>query len=546
MRSLATTASILALLACSTCAREDEAQLVLEFRHQLGDQPLALGEARTTRYGQTVALDHLRYWVSNIRLGNRESGDEYAIPDSYYLVEQTADNTRLSLALTVPAGSFDTLAFHIGVDPEPNASLDAMAGELMPGIGMDWSWDTGYKFLRTEGQLLDDDTQFVIHVGGDPLYKQLRAELDQPLSLTGGEQTSITLAADVDRLFVGVDLSANSQILGGPVDSLAGKIAGNYSRMFTLVAGGERVAMQPSSPNLVDDDGEIPRDNTPPSLAAAPTDLTGLACEPVPGRPAEQERSCLTPFVHELESTSSYDAGMFTAITQAGAQVLAPASGVVHELRFTSHDESSHTDRFRVTIRPSPDSAFFLELHDVVQPVVEAGDEVIAGDLLGQAASHYHESFSAVPFAVVRRQELVQRLCPLRYAEPEFADGYQAALAQGNAAWPEHANDSLCVATSLVCVNEPCEQPSDFVTAHGDIDAGRRLYASSCATCHGSEGEGDIAPPLCSGPSCPCTSCIDHAILAERIAFDMPPEGSCEGNCAADIAAFILHEFVQP
>lgn len=546
-RSIAPSAlGLLVLLACSTCASADRATLVLEFRHQLAGEPLQLDDVRTTRYGQTVAFEHLRYWVSNISLADSVGGDEYSIPDSYYLIEQTPEHTRLTLALEVPAGRWDTLAFHIGVDPEPNASLDASAGELMPGIGMDWSWDTGYKFFRTEGEIVDADERFVIHVGGDPLYKRLQAELDRPLALEGGEQTTITLEADVDRLFAGVDLTANPQVLGGPVDSVAGQLAGNYSRMFTLDSGSERVVMQPSSPNLIEDDDEIPNDGTPPSLSAAPFDLAALACEPVPGRPAEQERSCFTPFTHALESASPYDAGMFTAITQAGASVRAPASGVIDEVRFTTHDEATHTDLFQVTIRPNDDSAFFLELHNVVQPSVEAGDEVAAGDVIGQAGGYYDEAFAALGFAVVRRQELVQRLCPDRYATQEFIDVHTAALAQGNAAWPDHAAASLCVAPSLVCVSEPCERPSDFVSAQGDVDAGRRLYASGCASCHGSEGEGDIGPALCSGPSCPCSDCIDHATLAGRIALDMPPEGSCEGACAADVAAFILHEFVQP
>ncbi len=541
LRSITTTVALgmLALL-CTTCTRADQSKLVLEFRHQLADEPLVLGEARTTRYGQTVEFAHIRYWVSNISLTDSVSGESYSVPDSYYLIEQTPEHTRLELALDVPAGRWDTFEFHIGVDPEPNASLDLAAGELMPGIGMDWSWDTGYKFFRAEGE------SFVIHTGGDPLYKRLRAELDEPLALERGEQTEIVLEADVDRLFAGVDLVANPEILGGPVDSLAGKIAGNYSRMFTLDTGSERVVLQPSSPNLIEDDDGIPSDATPPELSATPIDLAALDCDPVPGRPVEQERSCFTPFVHDTASSSTYDAGMFTAITKAATGIVAPAPGVIDEVRFTTHDEGSHTDLFRVTIRPNEDSAFFLELHDVAQPQVEVGDMVAAGDPIGQVSAYYDAAFGALGFAVVRRQELVQRLCPQRYGTPEFIAAHEAALAQANAAWPAHVADSLCSHAALVCVSEPCEAPGDFIAAEGDVDAGRRLYASGCAACHGSEGEGDIAPQLCSGPSCPCTDCIDHATLAGRIALDMPPEGTCEGNCANDVAAFILHEFALP
>ncbi|NJK32282.1 MAG: hypothetical protein HC927_07660 [Deltaproteobacteria bacterium] len=100
LRSLARITTGLALaLACSTCARPDEATLVLEFRHQLGGQALALGEDRTTRYGHEVRFDHLRYWVSNVSLGDSASGDVHAIPDSYYLIEQTPERTRVELTL---------------------------------------------------------------------------------------------------------------------------------------------------------------------------------------------------------------------------------------------------------------------------------------------------------------------------------------------------------------------------------------------------------------------------------------------------------------
>jgi hypothetical protein len=39
--------------------------------------------------------------------------------------------------------------------------------------------------------------------------------------------------------------------------------------------------------------------------------------------------------------------------------------------------------------------------------------------------------------------------------------------------------------------------------------------------------------------------CVDHATLAVRVAFDMPPEG-CIGRRADDVAAFILYELTMP
>ncbi|MEZ4450852.1 MAG: hypothetical protein R3B09_15335 [Nannocystaceae bacterium] len=147
---------------------------------------------------------------------------------------------------------------------------------------------------------------------------------------------------------------------------------------------------------------------------------------------------------------------------------------------------------------------------------------------------------------VRRHQELVQRLCPDRYATAAVVDGAAAALAASNAAWPDLVHDTTCASPSIVCVNKSCEGPADFVVAGGDVDGGRRIYGTQCAGCHGAEGQGVSAPALCSGPACTCVACTDHATLAARIAVDMPPDESCTGLCADDVAAFILHDFAAP
>lgn len=97
-----------------------------------------------------------------------------------------------------------------------------------------------------------------------------------------------------------------------------------------------------------------------------------------------------------------------------------------------------------------------------------------------------------------------------------------------------------------LCTGGKCEVPADFVAAKGDIDEGRRIHKEGCALCHGTKGEGGVAGKLCSGPSCKCTSCVDHPTLAARIGKDMPPEGHRDPKCSADVAAFILHELAAP
>lgn len=518
--------------------------LVLSFAHRLDDRALELGEIYETPYGQRISFDHLRYWVSRIQL---TAGDEtVTVPSSYYLVEHTDDRTRTTVEVGgVPVGTYDGFAFHVGVDPGPNGSLDQMAGELRPGIGMDWSWDTGYKFFRAEGgfEQADVSGEFVMHVGNDVLYKRLAASLPTELTVEDDGRVELTVDAEIDRLFAGVELDEEPVIQGGVLDSPAGKIAANYARMFTLVTPEGEVKMDGSSVNLDDDDTSIPSDGTPPSLVEPPLALPGaLSCGAVPSGP---ERACMTPFV--LGSMNAYqDAGHFTFVVGNGAPVHSSSPGIVADVTYLEHSGITHSDAYLVAVAGNEDAAFRVEYRNLKNLAVAEGDTVEAGQLLGEAGDYVDAAFGSVSLSVVREQELTQRLCPTRYTSSSLLAIFDEALAVSNDAFPELTQETLCSSPSLVCQGGGCDLPGDFVPAMGDVDSGRRIYAEACASCHGPAGEGDSAPALCTGPGCPCVDCVDHATLAASIAFDMPPEGVCEGGCADDVAAFILHELVVP
>jgi hypothetical protein len=219
------------------------AELVLRFSHRVEAQSMRLGERYETPQVQEVAFDHVRYWVSNVQLTGPEGVFEVA--DAYYLVEQTADDERLAVSMPVAQGRYDTLVFHVGVDPGPNASLDLMAGELRPGIGMDWDWDTGYKFFRTEGTFTEagEEGRFSFHTGNDELYRRFTADL--PLELVVGESLEVTVQAQLEQLFAGLDLAEQSAILGGP---LAAQVTENYGGMFSAVTPDGEVPLEASPP----------------------------------------------------------------------------------------------------------------------------------------------------------------------------------------------------------------------------------------------------------------------------------------------------------
>jgi hypothetical protein len=229
--------SLLAVFACSnndddTSTPEGEGTLEIMFEHKLNGEDLQLGAA-TEVAGQPVSLSLVRYWVSNIALENSQ-GEVITFPDGYYLVEETPDNTRKSFQLeNVPTGEYTKITFAIGVEEATNASIDAAKGELSVEVGMSWNWNTGYIFLKTEGQFGAENTDFKFHVGTNPNYHSMEFMPEGGLKVKANKMTMLHYEVALESLFEGVSLSETPVVMVGPADTAA-KIAKNWSGMYHL------------------------------------------------------------------------------------------------------------------------------------------------------------------------------------------------------------------------------------------------------------------------------------------------------------------------
>ncbi len=74
-----------------------------------------------------------------------------------------------------------------------------------------------------------------------------------------------------------------------------------------------------------------------------------------------------------------------------------------------------------------------------------------------------------------------------------------------------------------------------------DLAAGERIYLDQCQSCHGRGGAGGLGPALNNTRSCP--HCTSQSVLSMHIADTMPSPGACTGDCANNVAAFILNGF---
>ncbi len=109
------------------------------------------------------------------------------------------------------------------------------------------------------------------------------------------------------------------------------------------------------------------------------------------------------------------------------------------------------------------------------------------------------------------------------------------------------ASSSSVIPVSSSSSSVSSAQPSSVSSASSSIASGpsasngSELYAMQCTGCHGPSGDGSV--PLTG--QCNKVDCGEQAVLADYIDAEMPVGGigNCVGQCAEDIAEFIVTSF---
>ncbi|SDM75492.1 hypothetical protein SAMN05421823_1242 [Catalinimonas alkaloidigena] len=209
----------------------------LTFDLMAGEKPLTLNSPFLTKAEDTVSIRKFKYYVSNVKVRNQQTGDFYQVPDSYYLI--TAPDlaaTQIVTLVGVPVGTYDQLELAIGVDNGHNTSIDQV-GDLDPANDMAWNWHTGYKFLLLEGIYSGDTARnrpVTYHIGSDLNYRILTfslRDLDLPALLVATQDTvTVVMETNVLEVFETphlIDLDTLNFAMFEPVTS--GQIADNYA-----------------------------------------------------------------------------------------------------------------------------------------------------------------------------------------------------------------------------------------------------------------------------------------------------------------------------
>lgn len=216
----------------------------LEFEHKVGSSSLTLNSATyTNTNGDNYTVSKFAYYVSAVKL-SRADGQSFNIPVEYYLIDAANSSSHKITINNIPPGEYTGLSFTLGVDSTRNVS-GSQTGALDPANGMFWSWNTGYIFLKMEGnspQSTASGNQLRFHIGGFRDANNTNAIRTVNPSFNGNklivkEKTSsgVHLQVDVNKMFQSPNLvsfaSMNTVHMPG-MNAL--KVADNYVNMFTV------------------------------------------------------------------------------------------------------------------------------------------------------------------------------------------------------------------------------------------------------------------------------------------------------------------------
>lgn len=199
------------ILSCGDETPDVVERLDFSYQFDIDGQAIALGESYTLN-GSTVMFEVANYYIHGLRLANNESGVIIANEAEHYLAGVNEKGEIISSNL-IPA-PVTKARLIIGVEEMSNSQSETDFTERAAGDplslkdpSMHWNWNSGYKFIRFDGEVDTDadgivDTPIAYHIGSNPFRKIM--ELDTDIQLESGVN-KINITFDLNRFFENVD-----------------------------------------------------------------------------------------------------------------------------------------------------------------------------------------------------------------------------------------------------------------------------------------------------------------------------------------------------
>lgn len=239
---------ILSMVIISSCKKDsintaDKGAMNIEFENLVNSLPLVLNtQTYANTNGDNYQISTFKYYISNIFL-TKTDGSTYKIPESYLLIDAAKPESLINSFSNIPVGDYTNISFTIGVDKERNLA-GAQTGALDPVMGMFWTWNSGYIFVKLEGnspQSTAANNKLTFHIGGivDPnnTIRTFSANINanNPLRIRVDKKPQIHFKTNINALFSGkstIRFATLNTTMGGANSVI---IADNYANgLFEL------------------------------------------------------------------------------------------------------------------------------------------------------------------------------------------------------------------------------------------------------------------------------------------------------------------------
>lgn len=214
----------------------------ITFKPAKGGDPLVIGETYNNDFTEDFSVTAFRFYVAYTSFKNNNTPLTVQNEKKYRLIDAGINNS-LSFTVTTTDSIFNSISFQIGVDSIENVS-GAQSGDLDPGKGMFWTWNSGYVMAKLEGRSsvsLAPGENFTYHIGGFSGVNnairtiQLVTPGAQQVKLKADIITDVIVYADINKWFSGVHaLRIKDNAFVHSPGELAKQYADNYATMFGI------------------------------------------------------------------------------------------------------------------------------------------------------------------------------------------------------------------------------------------------------------------------------------------------------------------------
>jgi hypothetical protein len=215
--------------------------LQIEFENMVDTLDLVFGQKYVNPKLDTFQVTMFRYYISNIVV-TKDDNTTFTEPNSYHLIDHAVSSTGMLTLTGLPAGSYKSVSFVLGVDSARNNS-GAQTGELDPAKGMFWSWSSGYIFMKFEGtspKSGDALKKLTYHVGGFSGVNKAQRTFNLSFggataNVSSTANPKVHLSVNVNELFKTPNLiDVTTQYIVHMPGAMAKTLADNYSDMITF------------------------------------------------------------------------------------------------------------------------------------------------------------------------------------------------------------------------------------------------------------------------------------------------------------------------